>query len=472
MIGRQKEQKRLMEAYNSDSSEFVVVYGRRRVGKTFLVNETFDGKFAFQHTGVTKAKMKQQLVYFRDSLEDAGYEDCPTLKTWHDAFRHLQKHLESLSEGRKVVFIDELPYMATKNSDCVMSLEHFWNGWAARRKDVLLIVCGSAASWLLKKIIANKGGLHNRVTLKILLTPFTLSECEHYAAEKKLGYSRKQICECYMALGGIPFYWKPLEKGLSVAQNMDQLFFARDAVLKHEYDELYTSLFDSPEPYMKIVEALGKNGGGLTRDEISAACGIPSGGVLTKYIADLEDCGFIQRMKNYGKDANGQVIRLIDNYTLFYFKFILNNAGGDESFWSNSAEAQFRKVWSGLAFERVVIQHAGRIKAKLGIAGVRTSVSCWRHKADDVWPKGAQIDMLIDRADDIINVCEMKFCKGRYTIDREEYDAIENRRAAFEKLAANGKGVHVTMITTEGLSANKYADDIQSAATLDDLFAP
>ena len=470
MIGRKAEQIKLHDAYESTHSEFVVVYGRRRVGKTFLVREAFDYKFTFQHTGHSKGSMAEQLLYFKESLEDAGYSGCPLLNTWHEAFRHLQKFLESRAERRKVVFIDELPFMATHKSGCVAALEHFWNGWATARKDVLLIVCGSAASWLHKKIIGDKGGLHNRVTRKIHLSPFSLAECEKMSEAMKLGYGRKQIAECYMAIGGIPYYWSCLQKGLSVQQNMDQLFFAEDAALCGEYDELYRSLFDSPEPYMRIVEALGRSGGALTRDELLQRSGIGTSGTFTRYLENLEACGFIMRYRQFGVNVKGAFYRLTDNYTLFHFQFAAENIDGDPRFWTNSLEAQFRKVWTGFAFERLCLKHVDQIKAALGIAGVRTSVSSWRHRANDVYPDGAQIDMLIDRNDNIINMCEMKFCSGPFAIDKQYARVLANKRQAFETVTKSQKGLHLTFITTEGVAHNSYWSDVQSEVTLDDLF--
>lgn len=469
MIGRKREQAVLTEAYHSLQSEFVVVYGRRRVGKTFLVRETFDGCIAFQHTGHSKGNMTEQLLYFRDSLEDVGW-DCPPLKTWHDAFRQLQKFLESRDEGRKVVFIDELPWMATHKSGCIAALEHFWNGWASARKDILLVVCGSAASWLMKKVICDKGGLHNRVTGKICLNPFTLAECEQFAKAKGLELNHRQIAECYMALGGIPYYWGFLKKGFSIQRNMDEIFFAEDAVLKGEYEELYRSLFDSPEPYMSIVEALGTAKSPMTRDEISKAATIASSGRLTAYLDDLEKCGFIGRFRAYGAEVKGAVYCLMDNYTLFHFKFVKNNVDNDRTFWSDSLESPFWMAWLGLAFERLCLLHVDQIKRALGISGVRTSVSAWRHRADGVYPKGAQIDLIIDRKDDIINLCEMKFCQGKFLIAKKYDGELASKRQVFKAVTGTRKAVHLTMVTTEGVERNAYWNDIQSEVTLDDLF--
>ncbi len=469
MIGRQREREVLTAAYESQRSEFVVVYGRRRVGKTFLVRETFEGRIAFQHTGHSKGKMSEQLLYFRDSLEDVGW-DCPLLKTWHDAFRQLQKFLEGQGKGRKVVFIDELPWMATHKSGCIAALEHFWNGWASARKDILLIVCGSAASWLLKRVIGDKGGLHNRVTGKIRLSPFTLSECEEFSKSKGLEFSRRQIAECYMVLGGIPYYWGFLEKGFGIQRNMDRMFFADDAVLSGEYGELYQSLFDSPEPYMAIVEALGQAKLPMTRDEIGKAASIPSSGRLTTYLDDLEKCGFIGRFRAYGAEVRGAVYRLMDNYTLFYFKFVKNNIDNDRTFWSDSLESPFRTAWLGFAFERLCLLHIDQIKRALGISGVRTSVSTWRHQADSEYPKGAQIDLIIDRRDDIINLCEMKFCHGKFLIAKKYDDELLSKRQVFKAVTGTKKAVHLTMVTTEGVERNAYWNDIQSEVTLDELF--
>ena len=362
--------------------------------------------------------------------------------------------------------------MATHKSGCVAALEHFWNGWASTRKDIVLVICGSAASWLLKKVIGDKGGLHNRVTCKLHLSPFTLEECEKFASYKHLGYSRKQIAECYMALGGIPYYWDYLQKGVSVQRNMDLLFFAEDAGLKTEYDELYRSLFDSPDPYMAIVSVLGKSGGALTREEISTKAGIPSSGRLSGYLDDLEKCGFIGRFKSFGLETNGAVYRLMDNYTLFYFQFVRNNVDGDSRFWSNSLDAGFRRVWIGHAFERLCLRHIDQIKAALGIAGVKTSVSTWRHKADKLYPQGAEIDLVIERKDDLINLCEMKFHAGAFVITKKYANELSIKRQVFVAVTGTTKGIHQTFVTADGLYENEYAEDVQSSVVLDDLFRP
>ncbi|MDE6714901.1 MAG: ATP-binding protein, partial [Muribaculaceae bacterium] len=345
-------------AYQAEYSKFIAVYGRRRVGKTDLIRETFNYSFTFQHTGMARGKMKDQLLSFRESLQKVAGKRYNQFKNWYEAFFALEAWLESLPEGKKVIFLDELPWMDTPKSNFISGLEHFWNAWALARKDILLIVCGSATSWIVNKLINNRGGLHNRITNKIKLNPFTLSECEQFAKANCLEMSRYQVVECYMIIGGVPFYWSLLKKELSMAQNIDTLFFNPDAEgLTHEYDQLYASLFTHPKPYMQIVEALTNKNKGLTRDEIIRVGGVPTGGDLTRYLDDLEWCGFIRKYNCIGKRAKDSIYQLMDNFTLFYFQYMKGNKYNDTHFWTNNIGSALHRTWCGLAFERVCLQH-------------------------------------------------------------------------------------------------------------------
>lgn len=466
MIGRERERRLLEEAMDSEYSEFVAVYGRRRVGKTFLVRETFDYSFAFQHAGVANAGMKRQLKAFTGSIREAGVEAKAVPRDWLDAFDLLKDVIRRSSDGKKVVFIDEMPWMDTPKSGFVSALENFWNGWASARKDVLLIVCGSATSWIIKKILRNRGGLHNRVTVEIPLYPFTLGECERYAESRNLGMSRRQIVECYMALGGIPYYWKQLVRGLSPAQNFDALFFARNARLRMEYAELYASLFKNPEPYERIVSELGRKGMGLVREEIASATEISESGTLTRYLEELEQCGFIRKYSTLGKKNKGAVFQLIDCYTLFYFKVIASSGRKDEHFWTSSVDSRFVSTWEGLAFERVCLMHVDEIKKALQIGGVVCNVSPWRSAGDEQ----VQIDLLIDRNDGVINLCEMKFSQEPYEIDADELARMQKRRSVFKTETGTRKAVHLTMVVSPELKKNACANEVQAVVNMDDLF--
>ena len=470
IIGRKEEQKILLSAVQSEYSELIAVYGRRRVGKTYLIRETFGYKFTFQHTGLANARTKDQLFSFAISLRDAGYDDCPIPQSWLEAFSLLSRFLTNSTDEKKIIFLDELPWMDTPRSNFISAFEHFWNGWASARRDIVLIICGSATSWIINKVINDHGGLHNRVTQRIALQPFTLKECEMFARSKGLEMSRYQIAECYMVLGGIPFYWSLLEKGLSLAQNIDKIFFARNGKLTNEFNLLYASLFKSPEQYIDVVTALGKKKVGMTREEIIRAIDKPSNGALSKVLDELEYCGFIRKYSGYGKKTKEAIYQLVDNYTLFYFKFIRQNKNNDEHFWSASVDSATHRVWSGLAFERLCLAHTQQIKAGLGISGVLSNIYSWRKETDENG-SGAQIDLLIDRNDQVINICEMKYSLSEFSIDAEYERNLRNKKSAFIEATHTRKAVHLTMVTTYGVRQNSHSGIVQNVITLDDLFA-
>lgn len=470
IIGRKTEQQELLKAYASEYSEFVAVTGRRRVGKTFLVRETFDYKFAFQHSGLANQNTRAQLREFRQSLVRCGMKKCRVPVDWSDAFFLLSELLDQQKEGKKVVFIDELPWMDAPRSNFVSAIEHFWNGYASARKDILLIICGSATSWIINNVFKDHGGLHNRVTYKINLAPFTLNECEQYARSRHLGMSRYGILECYMVMGGVPFYWSMLERGKSVAQNIDALFFSPTGKLHYEYSELYKSLFKNPEPYIKAVETLGTKRMGMTRDELIREGGMPNNGLLTRVLEDLEACGFIRKYNYQGIKYVTAIYQLIDNYTLFYYKFLHNRTGVDENFWSINANTPVRNAWEGLAFERVCFEHIRQIKHALGIAGVATHIYSWRVKDDPVYGDGAQIDMVIDRADQIVNLCEIKFSTTEYAIEKSDDESLRHKAGRFRDMQKGHKAVHTILITPFGIKRNMYQYSVQNVVTAEDLF--
>ena len=470
MIGRIDEQRRLREAFESEYSEFVAVYGRRRVGKTFLVREQFHYKFTFQHTGLARKSTREQLQSFQLSLRRQGYTKAPLPGNWIEAFDMLKDLIEWSKDRRKVVFIDEMPWMDAPRSSFLPALENFWNSFASARKDVVLIACGSATSWIVRKLLKNKRGLHNRITYRIHLQPFTLNECEQYAKQRKLGMSRLQLMEGYMALGGIPYYWSLLDKSKSLAQNIDRLFFSKDGELKGEYYELYASLFNHPEKYVAVIETLGKKRSGLSREEIIKEGKLESNGKLSEILEDLENCGFIRKYNMIGMKSKGALYQLIDCYTLFYFRFIQNNNSNDEHFWSKSIGTGEYNSWCGLAFERLCLLHSRQIKTKLGISGTISSEYAWWTDQKE-GKRGAQIDLLIDRNDGVINLCEMKYTKVPFQIDANYEANLLNKRARFIEATQTRKAVHITMVSSQGLERNAYADEIQSEVSGGDLFA-
>ncbi|MBP5542776.1 MAG: ATP-binding protein [Kiritimatiellae bacterium] len=472
LVGREDEQKRLKSLLETDKSEFVAVYGRRRIGKTFLIRESFGYNFAFEHTGLRKGGTKKQLKAFRDKMAKCGYRDCPNLNDWADAFSRLGELLERKPSGKKVVFLDECPWLDTARSGFLDELDHFWNDWCTMRKDIVLVICGSAASWIVDKVIDNYGGLHNRLTRQIYLRPFSLHECEELVHAKGIVFNRRQILECYMIMGGVPYYWDLLDKGLGLAQNIDSLFFRKKGELSEEYDHLYSSLFRHPAPFLKVISALGKRRYGLTREEIIKVAKIPSSGNLTKVLAALVQCDFIRAYTIPGKGSRDSIYQLVDNFTIFHQRFMGDDANRMENFWASAENSQPVRIWCGLAFERVALQHESQIKRKLGISGVVTRTYGWRHVAEDGDANGAQVDLVLDRNDRIVNICEVKYRRGeeQFVISDEEGRNLVNKREAYIRDTGTASAVHLTMITVNGVKHNAAWNDIQSEVTLDDLF--
>lgn len=470
IIGREEEIQSLKQILKSKEAEFIVIYGRRRVGKTFLVNSFFDDSYAFKLTGLAKKSKREQLANFTTSLNRYGDgRKYKKPRTWYEAFDRLRELLELKQvKGKKVVFIDELPWMDSRGSNLVSALEHFWNDWADTQTDIVLIVCGSATSWITKKILKNKGGLHNRVTQKIYLRPFTLAECKEYIKSRGLAMEDKEIAECYMIMGGIPFYLKNLRRGASLSQNVDEMFFAERGRLADEFEALYASLFDKSENYIKVVEALSKRNKGLTREEILEASHLNNNGHFSKILEDLRNCDFIRLYKGYGDKGRQAIYQLTDPFTLFYYKFIRKNAPSDKPFWQYQIGTHQHDTWAGLAFEQLCLNHHRQIEQALGISGIITKVYSWNSQPNA--DEKAQIDLIIKRADKVVNVCEMKFYDGAYTMKKSDADNIERRVRAFRSAEKIRMAIHPVLVTTYGLAENQYSHVFQNVVVLKDLF--
>lgn len=473
-IGREKERKLLEDYIASEQSEFIAVYGRRRVGKTFLIQKVIGNRYAYYVAGMNNVSLALQLSNFMRGMK--RYEsDVKTVKTWLDAFVALEEYLDSLPEGRKIVFIDEMPWMDTPRSNFISGLEHFWNSWASWRNDIKLIVCGSATSWIINNLIKSRGGLHNRVTHKISLQPFTLRECREYFVAKGFRLSNKQIAECYMVLGGVPFYLSKMDKALSVAQNIDRLIFDRTGELHDEFQTLYNSLYKNATNHIKIVTALANKGIGLCRKDIIAKTSLPDNGKISLMLSELENCGFVRSYAPFVTTKNRSFIRqstdtlyqLVDPFTLFYFQVMKKSGAYDPNFWTNNQNSHLYSTWCGLSFEMLCLNHAQQIKEALGISGITSNIFSW---FGGTGTQSAQIDMLIDRADNTINICEMKFYSKPYTMTAADQDAIEHKISAFTAATSTDKNIIMTLITAKGLSRNEYSDCIQRELTLEDLF--
>ncbi len=477
IIGRKKEIRELQDLYDSGKSEFIAIYGRRRVGKTFLVDEALKGRITFRHAGLSpvdennqKNSMKDQLRHFYYSLQLQGMKKSKCPATWMEAFYMLATFLESKDDGnRQIVFLDELPWLDTPRSGFITAFEGFWNTWACHRDNIMLVCCGSANSWMLNNLVNNHGGLYGRTTYEIKLAPFSLGECEEYFHQKGIKISRYDIVQSYMILGGIPYYLGYMKKGLSLAQNVDQLFFAKDAKLKIEYDRLFASVFANPEEMKRIVNLLATRHTGYTRMEISEKLKLPSSNNLTKMLGGLIASDFIERYVPFGSKKRDERYRLIDPFCLFYKKNVEGRIGLDEDFWMHNITSAGVNSWRGFAFEEVCFRHIEQIKKALGISGVSSTQSAWSMKGGNE-SDGTQIDMLIDRKDNIVNMCEMKFYNEEFSVNKSYHATLVHRQNMLSSVLPRRKAIHNTLITTYGLSYNEYSGDFQQVITMDDLF--
>lgn len=469
LIGRQSEQALLQECLASGRSEFVVVYGRRRIGKTFLVRRFFKDKYAFSFVGMHNADKELQLAEFAKALQRYSQLPlAPTLKNWTDAFHCLQKMLEAVKDkGKKVIFLDEMPWMETPKSDFVSALENFWNGWAAMRDDIMLVACGSATSWMVDKLLHNQGGLFNRITCKIYLCPFLLREVEEYLDSKGFNWNRYQIAQAYMILGGVPFYLSLLNPRQSLLANIDELFFSgHQAMLSAEYNELYATLFKRPENYLMVIKVLAERKEGFSRQELAERTKL-SGAALTKVLSDLELCDFILVYARFGNKKNNAIYRIKDFYTLFYYKYVEGQNTQDPLRWTHLSSSQQVVSWQGFSFELLCLLHLEQIKKTLGIDRILNDSSAWRSRQSD---RNTQIDLVINRADHNINLCEMKFANGLYAIDKSYEQKLLERMSIFRAETKTRCSTRLTMVTTYGVLKNKHSGLVDDEIVLDDLF--
>lgn len=483
LIGREREAATLNDLYQSGQAELVALYGRRRVGKTFLVDETFAGRVDFRHAGLSpvdetradegkrKSRMKDQLRHFHRSLTEQGLANAAVPESWLDAFYLLEDLLKQRADGsrRLLVFIDEIQWLDTPKAGFMTGLEAFWNGWACHRHDIMLIVCGSSSSWVLDKLVNNRGGLYDRVTYQMNLAPFNLRECELYLESNGVALSRYDIVQTYMMLGGIPYYLRYLKRGKSFAQNADALFFERDASLRGEFDRLFSSIFSNPEVMRLIVTSLSEKSLGLTRQELIRSSGLADSGELSKHLKALEAGSFIMRYTSFGTGKRQELYKLVDPFCIFWLRFVQDSENKPMS-WVNMSDSGSVNAWRGHAFENVCWNHIPQMKTALGISGVSTSESLWS-KRDDEEERGAQIDLIIERKDNVVNMCEMKFASDEFSVDKDYHLTLVRRREMLRKLIPKKATIHSTLVTTYGLKYNAYSGDFVSEVIIDDLFA-
>ena len=473
MVGRQEEILILNKLLDSDRSELLLVTGRRRVGKTYLIRENFKENICFEFIGTQYGDTENQLRKFALETENFFPEKGQnvSLKNWSVAFRHLSNCVENLKKSKKkrVIFFDEFPWIAQHKSNFLQEFDYWWNSWASKQ-NIAVVITGSAASWMIQKVVNNKSGLHNRITQRIHLQPFTLKETQQFFESKKIGLDLYQTLQIYMVMGGIPHYLENIEKGESAAQNINRICFTSNGLLRNEFQNLYAALFDHSENHVSIVKTLSQKWKGLSRQEIIASTNFTDGGGLTKVLDELETCGFIIRIIPLGKKSKDTLYRLIDEFSLFYLNFIEGSRASSKDVWMQKSTTQPFITWQGYSFENICIRHYEAIKSALGISGIYVEVSAFLFKGNSE-NSGFQIDMLLDRADNSMNLCEMKFYNSDITVDKSMADLLRKRRARFKEVSGTKKLIFNTLITTYGVQTNEHSlSQIDQIITMDKLF--
>lgn len=471
IVGRNSEQEILHQLQQENAPQLLAVYGRRRIGKTYLIRNFFDQQIVFEISGIHNGTLQEQLSNFDRCMKQSFKTKDTNSKNWFDAFELLQTQLKLKSMKKKrVLFFDEFPWLDTARSGFLKAFENFWNSWASKQKNLIIVICGSAAAWMIKKIVNNKGGLHNRVTKRIRLEPLTLQETEAYFKYRKINLDRYQILQLYMAMGGVPQYLNEVKTGESAMQAIDRICFSKDGFLAGEFTNLYTSLFDEAQQHTLIINALAKKTAGLSRNEIITECNFSTGGTVTQLLDELAESGFISIYSPFGKKAKDSLYKLTDEYSLFYLKFIRNNKTGGKGTWIRLFTSSSWKSWSGLAFESICMKHLTQVKKALGIEGIYTKISSWR-KTGNASERGAQIDLLIDRNDRCINVCEIKFSSEPYELTKSYLEVLRNKLFLFHRVSKTRKALFNTLITTHvPVNIDKYTGSVQNLITMDDLF--
>jgi uncharacterized protein len=474
LIGRNREKTIFKYSLEHSESKLIALYGRRRVGKTFLVRQYFKSQIRFEVAGLHNGEFKDQLAHFASTLVKHGWQEAGLFppKTWQQAFDLLERFINSMKDRqKKVIFLDELPWFDTPRSKFLMAFENFWNAYCTKRNDIVCVICGSAASWMIKKVLKNKGGLHNRVAEKIRLSQFSLYETQLFLQAKGIHWGKYDIVQLYMTTGGIPFYLDAIRKGESVVQFVDRACFEKDGILVDEYKVLFESLFDDSQRHYEVVEALERKKQGLTRNEIITKIPSSSGGSLTQVLDELEESGFLEQLSPYGTQTNKSRYKLVDNFVIFYLNFMKNKLRSGPAKWSTLVKTPTWASWSGLAFERICFAHLTQIKRALKLEAIECVAALWLYKDEEV---GTQIDLLLDRADRVINICEIKFSSADFTIDKEYAKKMRNQINLFSMLDTNKrKNIFLTMITTFGVAPNEYQKELmKNEVVMDDLFTP
>ena len=469
IIGRREEIRELEKCEKSKKSELVCVYGRRRVGKTYLVEQSFANLFAFRATGVESGNTRTQLKSFYQRLVEAGDTERRVPQDWFEAFSRLERILAAENirrsiHGKRIVFFDEFPWFATPRSDFLEAFGEFWNRCGTAQGDFLFIICGSATSWIIKNILEDTGSLYNRVTSQIFLRPFSLRETELYMESRVFGWSRRQIVECQMIFGGLPYFFDLLNPDESLTWNINALIFKPHALLRHESKKLLEATLKKSPAYNDILKCLSSHYYGMQKNACFASLDI-SQGTFSRAVEDLIKCGYVHESVDRYSKGHPLRLQLIDPFLLFHYNFLEKGYSETTRFEDFKSDTGRYNNWRGHAFEILCMYHIDHIKNALGISGVRTNSYAWVSEKNE-----AQIDLVLDRDDGIVNICEEKYTDTAFAVSAEYEERLLKKMDIYRAETKTKKALKIVMICTENLAGTANTEHITRVLTLDDLF--
>lgn len=478
IIGRKAEQSWLKRLFKSKKAELIAVYGRRRIGKTFLIREMGqkNGRY-MEAIGKKDADMRSQLFIFSQALKNSfpEIELENAFENWMTAFETLTDTIKKHEKGRFTLFLDELPWMVTQKSGLLQALDHYWNAHWSQMKAIKVVVCGSAASWMLDNLINAKGGLHNRLTATLNLQPFSLSETAEYLKAHGHRYTHQRVLDTYLVTGGVPHYLNQMKKSRSLLQNINDMCFNPNGLLHQEFPRLFRALFKSAEDNLQIIRLIAQKRFGISRNDLIKNLKTQSGGTLTKRIEELEAAGFIKTFIPYGLNNRSQYYRVTDEYSFFYLKWIepelKKGLSFSEGYWQSLSKTSSWNSWSGYAFETVCLKHIEPIRKALGLENIGCKTGSWRHKTKDKHKTGAQIDLLFDRLDDALTLCEIKYTRQAFKVDKSYAKELMNKLDCFEKQTNNRKELFLALISVSNVKETAWSEElVDQVVLLEDLF--
>jgi AAA+ ATPase superfamily predicted ATPase len=404
-IGRKVEIAQLTALIDLPRPSIAVIYGRRRVGKSELIRHVTQGKNVLSFEGLEGQPKHKQIKNFLFQLSAQSNIREKNISDWPDALILLRTLTQ---DGQWIIILDEFQWMANYQNELVSVIKMIWEKYLSQNPDLTLILCGSIASFMKSKVLKSSA-LYGRTDYELNLHELNLSEISEFFP----GKGSDEVIDTAMLVGGIPKYLELISEYPSLYDALEPLAFSQDGFFKTEYDRLFASHFGKKPIFMKIIQTLATNPYGLTTGKLAKEMQVASGGTLCHQLDDLESAGFLHSIIPFDKPEGSKLRKyiLMDAYVRFYHSIIRGSMKE-----TTPPNTQFHAImsspryaaWAGMAFEFLCMRHHKEISRILGFHGIPyTAGPFFQRKTLDT--PGVQIDLLFERSDKILVLCEMKY---------------------------------------------------------------